>query len=88
MKINERIRGKEIVKSLFIAAAVAVISIAAFMIVEFGPWNRQAPQPEDRAATKAAAQAAGARVTPTQPKLSVEPTPPGPKPVEPPVVAN
>jgi hypothetical protein len=88
MKIRERIRGKEIGRPLLIAAAVAVISAAAFLIVEFGPWNRQAPEPPDRAATKAAAQAVGAKVTPTQPKLAVEPTPPGPKPVQPPVAEN
>jgi hypothetical protein len=87
MKISERIRGKEIGRPLLIAAAVAVVSAAAFLIVEFGPWNRQAPEPPDRAATKAAAQA-GAKVTPTQHKLAVEPTPPGPKPVQPPAVEN
>jgi hypothetical protein len=80
MKIRERIRGKEIGRPLAIAAAVAVLSVLAFLMVEFGPWNRQAP---DREATREAAQSAGAKVIPTQPKLAVEPTPPGPKPVQP-----
>ena len=76
-------RQKEIGRPLAIAAAVAVLSAAAFLIVEFGPWNREAPEQPDRAATKAAAQSVGAKVIPTQPKLAVEPTPPGPKPVQP-----
>jgi len=75
-----KMRDKEIGRPLIISAAVAIISTLAFLIVEFGPWNRQAPA---REATKAAAQAVGAKVTPTQPKLAVEPTPPGPKPVRP-----
>jgi hypothetical protein len=79
MKIRERIRGNELGRPLAIAAAVAVLSAAAFLILEFGSWNRQ---PHDRDATREAAQAAGAKVIPTQPKLSVEPIPPGPKPVQ------
>jgi hypothetical protein len=75
MKIRKRIRGKEIGRPLAIAAAVAALSVAAFLIVEFDPWNRQAP---DREATKAAAQSVGAKVIPTQPKLAVEPAPAGP----------
>jgi hypothetical protein len=80
MKVRARIRGKEIGRPLAIAAAVAVLSMAIFLIVEFGPWNRQAP---NRQATKEAAQSVGAKVIPTQPKLAVEPTPAGPKPVQP-----
>jgi len=80
-----KVRQKEIGRPLLIAAAVAVISAVVFLAVEFGPWNRVAAEPPDRAATEAAAQAAGAKVIPTQ---AVEPNPPGPKPVEPPVVAN
>lgn len=83
-----KVRQKEIGRPLLIAAAVAVVSAAVFLIVEFGPWTRVAAVPPNPAATKAAAQAAGATVIPTQPKLEVEPNPPGPKPVEPPVVAN
>ena len=80
-----KIREKEVGRPLAIAAAVAVISMTAFFIVEFGPWNRVAP---DREATRAAAQAAGAKVIPTQRKLAVEPTPPGPKPIQPPGVVH
>ncbi len=78
-----KIRNKEIGRPLAIAAAVALLSVAAFLIVEFGPWNRQPPVQPDKTATKEAAQSVGAKVIPTQPKLSVEPTPPGPKPVQP-----
>ena len=83
-----KMRQKEIGRQLVTAAAVAVLSAAAFLVVEFGPWNREAPEQPDRTATNAAAQAAGAKITPTQPKLAVEPTPLGPKPVQPPVVEN
>ena len=79
-----KMRQKEIGRPLVVATAVAVLSAAAFLIVEFGPWNREV----DSAATKAPAQAAGAKITPTQPKLAVESTPLGPKPVQPPVVEN
>ena len=88
MKIREKMRGKELGRPLAVAAAIAGISAAAFLFVEFGPWNREAAEPLDRAATKEAAQSAGAKVIPTQPNLKVEPAPVGPKPVESPVVAN
>lgn len=63
--------------SLATAAAVAVVSTAALLIFESGSRRNQ---PTDLDATRAAAQSAGAKVIPTQPKLAVEPTPPGPKP--------
>jgi hypothetical protein len=88
MKMRERIRGKELGRPLAVAAVVAVLSAAAFLIVEFGPWNRQAPEQPDQAATREVAQSVGAKVIPTQPKLAVEPTPPGPKPVQPPSPAQ
>lgn len=83
-----KIREKEVGRPVIIAAAVAALSVVAFLVVEFSPWNRQPPEPPDQAATKAAAQAVGAKVIPTQPKLAVEPSPAGPKPVQPPVVEN
>ncbi len=78
--VRIKIREKELGWPLAITAAVAVFSVAAFLIVEFGPWNRQ---PHDREATQEAAQSAGAKVIPTQRKLAVEPTPAGPKPIKP-----
>lgn len=82
-----KVRNKEIGRPMAIAAAVAGLSVAAFVIVEFGPWNRQPP---DLEATRNAAQSAGARVIPTQPKLAFEPDPAGPKPLQPspPVAGN
>jgi hypothetical protein len=70
---------------LAVAMAVAVFGIVAMLLVDHGPWNK----PHLRTAlvnygtTTAAAQAVGARVTPTTPKPAIEPEAPGPKPVQP-----
>jgi hypothetical protein len=69
-----------------IAVAVAVVSLLALLIVDHGPWNR--PVVKDAAAipqsdTAATARAAGATVSPTDPKPPIEPAPLGPKPVNP-----
>ncbi len=70
---------------LGVAVVVAVFSVSALLIVDHGPWNK----PHLRTAlinygtTSAAAQAAGARVMPTEPKSPLEPDPSGPKPVTP-----
>jgi hypothetical protein len=69
-----------------IAAAVAAFGLLALLLVNHGPWNR--PRVQDHEAmphenTAGAAQAAGATVTPAEPRLDVEPTPPGPKPAHP-----
>jgi hypothetical protein len=60
---------------LAVALAVAVFGVAAMLLVDHGPWNK----PHLRTAminygtTAAAAQAAGARVTPTVRKPVLEP---------------
>lgn len=70
---------------LAVAMAVAVLGILAMLLVDHGPWNK----PHLRTAqvnygtTSAAAQAAGATVTPTTPKPAIEPEAPGPKPAQP-----
>ena len=70
---------------LVIASAVAVLGVLAMAVVDHGPWSR----PNVRTAeinystTDAAARAAGAKVTPTPPKLALEPVAPGPKPAQP-----
>jgi hypothetical protein len=70
---------------LAVALAVAVFGVAAMLLVDHGPWNK----PHLRTAminygtTAAAAQAAGARVTPTVRKPVLEPEAPGPKPAQP-----
>jgi len=69
-----------------IAVAVAVLGILAMLIVDHGPWSRPHIQTAEMAnytTTGAAAQAAGATVTPTEPKPQIEPIAPGPKPVHP-----
>jgi hypothetical protein len=69
-----------------IAEAVAVLGILAMLIVDHGPWSRPHIQTAEMAnytTTGAAAQAAGATVTPTEPKPQIEPVAPGPKPVHP-----
>jgi len=69
-----------------IAMAVAVLGILAMLIVDHGPWSHphlQTAEMVNDTTTGAAAQAAGATVTPTEPKPQIEPIAPGPKPVHP-----
>jgi hypothetical protein len=68
-----------------IAIAIAVFGVVAMLIVDHGPWNRPKVQTAEvnRKTTGDAAQAVGAKVTPTAPKSELEPILPGPKPVEP-----
>ena len=75
-----------IASPVVIAMAVAVLGILAILIVDHGPWSRPHLQTAEMAnytTTGAAAQAAGATVTPTEPKPQIEPVAPGPKPVHP-----
>jgi hypothetical protein len=70
-----------------IALAVAAFGLLAMLIVDHGPWSRphaQSAEMVNHTTTGAAAQAAGATVTPTAPKPPLEPIAPGPKPVHPP----
>lgn len=69
-----------------IALIVAGVGLLALLILNYGPWNRpHAESAEDSrsATTEAAADAVGAMVTPTEPKLTMEAKPPGPAPVQP-----
>jgi len=72
---------------LRIAIAIAAVSLLGLaIIINRGPWNRpqvQGPKSVNLVATKAAAQAAGATVSPTAAEAALEPVAPGPKPVEP-----
>jgi hypothetical protein len=71
---------------LRIAMAVSVLGVLGMLIVDHGPWNKPKVQPAfmvSYSSTGEAARAAGAEVTPTEPKLQVEPEPPMPKPVHP-----
>jgi hypothetical protein len=69
-----------------VVSAIAGISLVALLLVDHGPWSKpkvQSPQFVRYGTTAAAAEAAGATVTPTPPKDQIEPTAPGPKPVHP-----
>jgi hypothetical protein len=82
---KRRIRGP-----LLIAIAVAVFGVLAMLIVDHGPWSRphlQAAEMANYSTTGAAAQSAGATVTLTSPKSSLEPIAPGPKPAQPAIPA-
>ena len=71
---------------LRVAIAVAVFGVLGMVIVDYGLWNKPKTQPAFMASystTREAAQAAGATVMPTEPRLQVEPEPPMPKPVHP-----
>ena len=69
-----------------IGSPVVIAVAVAVLIVDHGPWSRPHLQTAEMAnytTTGAAAQAAGATVTPTEPKPQIEPVAPGPKPVHP-----
>ena len=70
-----------------IAMAVVAFGVLGMLIVDHGPWNRpnkvQTAEVANYGTTGAAARAAGATVTPTEPKPALEPTAPGPKPAQP-----
>ena len=71
---------------LIASAVVAVLGVLGMLIVDHGPWNKpkaQNPVVANYSTTGEAARAAGAKVTPTDPKSEVEPEPPGPKPIHP-----
>jgi hypothetical protein len=68
------------------ATAVAGFGMAAMLIVDHGPWTRPQVQTAEVASYKTtgeAAHAAGATVTPSAPKASIEPNVPGLKPAQP-----
>jgi hypothetical protein len=69
-----------------IALAVSVVLVIAIIFQVRFRWNEAEVKPTEQAehsTTGQAARSAGARLSPTDPKLSVEPAPAGPKPVQP-----
>ena len=67
-----------------IATAVAAVGVLSLILVDHGPWNKPEIKGETMyGTTAAAAHAAGAAVTETQPKTALEPVAPGPKPAQP-----
>ena len=71
---------------LLAAIAIAFFGLLAMLLIDHGPWNSPMVQTAEVAnykTTGAAARAAGATVTSTEPKPAIEPVAPGPKPAEP-----
>ena len=69
-----------------IALTVAIVGVVGMLVVDHGWWKRPAIKTAEVVpyrTTAEAARAAGATVTPTAPKLQLEPAAPGPKPAEP-----
>jgi hypothetical protein len=84
---KKRVQSKRTLpRPLMVALAVAIFGVLGMLIVDHGPWNRpkvHTAEIVNYTTTGAAARAVGATVTPTAPKLEVEPVAPGPKPVQP-----
>jgi hypothetical protein len=70
-------------RPIAIAVAIAVTGVLILLIANHGPWNKPQVQSGGSSTTAEAAQSAGATVTATEPKLALEPDPPGPKPAQP-----
>jgi hypothetical protein len=69
-----------------ISFAVALVCVGVLIMLVRDRWNRPELKSADQAryaTTGQAADAAGARVLPTDPKLAVEPAAPGPKQAQP-----
>jgi hypothetical protein len=84
--MNKHYERKQTLGPVSFAVAAAAFGLLLLVIVNHGPWNRpqvQSPAVARSTMTGDAAQAAGAKVTPTEPKLALEPAPPGPKPAQP-----
>jgi hypothetical protein len=69
-----------------ISFAVALVCVGVLVMLVRDRWNRpelKGAEEARYATTGQAAESAGARVLPTDPKLAVEPTPAGPKQAQP-----
>jgi hypothetical protein len=89
--MNEEHPKPGMARPAMIALAVAVVGMLAMLIVDHGPWSRphvrSAEMVDQTTTTGSAAQAVGAKVTPTAPKAQIEPVSPGPKRVHPEILA-
>jgi hypothetical protein len=81
--MNKHYEHKQSLGPVAVVVAVAAFSLLSLVIVNHGPQVRS-PEVARYTTTGDAAQAAGANVTPTEPKLPLEPEAPGPKPAQPP----
>ena len=80
------VHGHHRVKPVAIVAAIALVCIVALVFQVRDRWNSPVIKPAEEARssmTGKVAHAAGATVLPTDPKLTVEPKPPGPKQAQP-----
>ena len=70
---------------VIIVTVIAVMGLTGLLLVNHGPWNKPKVRSEtiQYGTPAGAAAAAGAAVTPTEKKPELEPTVPGPKPVQP-----
>jgi hypothetical protein len=71
---------------LLVALAVALFGVLGMLSVDHGPWNKpkvKTAEVANHTTTGEAARAAGASVTPTEPKPLLGPASPGPNPVHP-----
>ena len=83
---DEKHSTRKLGSPVIVAAAVAVLGVVAMAVVDHGPWSRphmEAAEVANHGSMGEAARAAGATVTPTEPKLDVEPVVPGPKRAQP-----
>lgn len=70
---------------MMVSIAVAVFGVLAMLLVDHGPWSvpHLKTAMVNYGSTAASAKAAGATVTPTEPKSPIEPEAPGPKRAQP-----
>jgi hypothetical protein len=69
-----------------ITLILSVLCITILVLLIHDRWNHpeiKSAEQAEHSTTGAATRDAGARLQPTDPKLTVEPTPPGPSPVQP-----
>ena len=69
-----------------ISFILSILLVIAIVVMVHDRWSHpevKSAQQAEHSTTGMAARNAGARVVPTDPKLSVEPTPSGPNPVQP-----
>jgi hypothetical protein len=83
---DEKHSARKVGSPVIVAAAIAVVGVLAMVVVDHGPWSRphmEAAEVANHGSVGEAARAAGATVTPTEPRSDLEPVVPGPKRAQP-----
>jgi hypothetical protein len=83
---DEKHSARKVGAPVMVAAVIAVVGVLAMVVVDHGPWSRphsKADEVANHRSVGEAARAAGATVTPTEPRSDVEPAAPGPKRAQP-----